>query len=93
MKDFGASYCAVLVSMIDGKMKEHSSNVLHAAHGISARISKLESRTRQLEDLIDDLKNSTDFYHGRTERRLTQVENTMTEVLNLPHRLSLNCYL
>ncbi|KAI4336199.1 hypothetical protein L6164_014754 [Bauhinia variegata] len=79
-RDVGAPNAAVIVSMIDKKMKEHTNNLFHAAHSISAQITQLESRRRRLEDLIDDVKDSIEFYHGRTERRLGELEDIMTEV-------------
>lgn len=77
----GASYGAAIVSMIDRKMKEHANRPLRAAHGISRKITQLENRTSQLEGLIDNLKDTTEFYHRRSERRLREVEDMMTEVL------------
>lgn len=76
----GASYGAAIVSMINREMKEHTNHLLRAAYGINAQITQLEARTRQLEGLIDNLKDSTEFYHRRTERRLGAVEDMMTEV-------------
>lgn len=81
----GASYGDAIVSLINREMKEHFNHVLRAAHGINAQIIQLESRTRQLQGLIDNLKDSTEFYHRRTERRLGEVEDKMTEVLSFKH--------
>ncbi|XP_054804556.1 uncharacterized protein LOC129307714 isoform X2 [Prosopis cineraria] len=75
-----ASYAAVIVSMIDRKMKGHVGHLLRAAHVISAQINQLENRSNQLEGLIDNLKDSTEFYYKKTERRLREVEDMMTEV-------------
>ncbi|KAF7838293.1 vegetative cell wall protein gp1 isoform X2 [Senna tora] len=76
----GTSYGAAIISMINRGMKEHSNHLLRAAHGISAQIAQLEARTRQLEGLIGNLKDSTEFYHRRAERRLGEVEDMMIEV-------------
>ncbi|KAK4264375.1 hypothetical protein QN277_025563 [Acacia crassicarpa] len=79
-KEDRAPYAAVIVSMIDGKMKGHVGRVLRAAHVISAQITRLENSSNQFEGLIDNLKDSTEFYHKKTERRLRELEDMMTEV-------------
>lgn len=43
-----------LVSAIDQTMKKHADSILHALEGVSARLSQLESRTRHLENTMDD---------------------------------------
>lgn len=82
-KEDGASYASVVVSMIDGKMKGHIGHLLRAAHVVSAQITRIEDGSNQLEGLIDNLKNSTEFYHRKTERRLRELEDMVTEVLSV----------
>ncbi|PSS35240.1 Pollen-specific leucine-rich repeat extensin-like protein [Actinidia chinensis var. chinensis] len=71
---------AALVSEIDKTMKKHADNILHALEGVSARISQLESRTRHLENSVDDLKISAGNNHGSTDGQLRQLENILREV-------------
>ncbi|GMH01259.1 hypothetical protein Nepgr_003098 [Nepenthes gracilis] len=70
----------LLISMIDDTIKKHSEDLLHAVYGVSARITQLESRTRQLENLMDDLKESIEFNFGRTDGDLRHLENILREV-------------
>ena len=62
-------------------MKKHADNLLHALEGLSARISQLESRTRHLENTMDDLKVSFGNNHGSTDGKLRQLENVLREVI------------
>lgn len=82
-----------LISMIDRKMEEHFKNLLHVMEGLNVRMCQLESRTRKIEDSVDELKDSSEFNHGRTEGKLRQLGNILTEVLLLlsffPLKLSL----
>ncbi|XP_052196467.1 protein transport protein SEC31 [Diospyros lotus] len=71
---------AALVSEIDQAMKKHVDNLLHALEAVSARISQLESRTRHLEDTMDDLKVSLGNNHGNTDGKLRQLDNIVREV-------------
>ncbi|XP_028769954.1 uncharacterized protein LOC114727411 [Neltuma alba] len=79
-REDGVSYAAVIASMIDGKMKGHVGRLLRAAHVISAQITQMENRNNQLEGSIANLKDSTEFYHRKTGRRLRELEDMMTEV-------------
>ncbi|XP_048435300.1 vacuolar protein-sorting protein bro1-like [Pyrus x bretschneideri] len=47
---------AVIQSEIDQTMKKHADNLLHVLEGVSARLTQLESRSRNLEDSVNDLK-------------------------------------
>uniref|UniRef100_A0A5B7BUF4 Putative proline-rich receptor-like protein kinase PERK10 isoform X1 n=1 Tax=Davidia involucrata TaxID=16924 RepID=A0A5B7BUF4_DAVIN len=76
-----------LISEIDRMMKDHVNNLLHAVDGISARLSQLETKTRQLENAVDDLKDSTEYNHGRTDGKLRQLENMLREVQDGIHFL------
>ena len=71
---------AELLSEIDRTMKKHADNLLNALEGLSARISQLESRTRHLENSMDDLKVSVGNNHGSTDGKLRQLENVLREV-------------
>ncbi|XP_024025327.1 uncharacterized protein LOC21397693 [Morus notabilis] len=79
-KNVGASSDRGLISMIDRKMEEHSKNLLHVMEGLNVRMCQLESRTRKIEDSVDELKDSSEFNHGWTEGKLTQLENILTEI-------------
>ena len=70
-----------LISVIDRKMEEYSKNLLHAVEGLSARLCQLETRTRKIEHSVDELKDSSVFNHERTEKKLWELENFLTEVL------------
>lgn len=69
-----------IVSAIDRTMKKHADSILHALEGVSARLSQLESRTRHLENSVDDLKISSGTNHGSTDGQLRQLENILREV-------------
>ncbi|KAF6157437.1 hypothetical protein GIB67_004375 [Kingdonia uniflora] len=65
---------------IDRTMKKHADNMLHALEGVSARLVQMESRTRNLESLVGDLKVSVENSHGSTNGKLRQLENILREV-------------
>ena len=71
---------AALISEIDRTMKKHADNLLHALEGVSARLSQLESRSRNLENSVDDLRTSVGNNHGNTDGKLRQIENMIREV-------------
>lgn len=71
---------AALISEIDKTMKKHVDNLMHALEGVSARISQLESRSRNLENSVDDLRTSVGNNHGNTDGKLRQIENIIREV-------------
>lgn len=72
---------ASIVSEIDQTMKKHVDNVLHALDTVSARLTQLESRTRNLENSVDDLKVAAENNHGGTDGKMRQLENILREVL------------
>ncbi|GLU12670.1 hypothetical protein SLE2022_293320 [Rubroshorea leprosula] len=76
----GASFVAALIHEIDGKIKEHMDTLLHAVGGLNARVTQMETRTRQLENAVDELKDSVEFNHGRTEGKLRDLHNILEEV-------------
>lgn len=73
-------YDAALLSEIDRTMKKHADNLLHALEGVSARLSQLETRSRHLENSVDDLKVSVGNNYGSTDGKMRQIENILREV-------------
>ncbi|KAL4568342.1 hypothetical protein LXL04_023952 [Taraxacum kok-saghyz] len=71
---------AALISEIDRTMKKHADNLMYALEGVSARISQLESRSRNLENSVDDLRTYFGNSHGNTDGKLRQIENIIREV-------------
>lgn len=80
MKNDHSVIDAALISEIDRTMKKHADNLMHALEGVSARISQLESRSRNLENSVDDLRTSVGNNHGNTDGKLRQIENIIREV-------------
>ncbi|XP_021891978.1 protein piccolo [Carica papaya] len=78
-KDRSVSDTAI-VSEIDRVMKKHTDNLLHAMEGVSARLTQLETRTRNLEVSVDDLKVSVGNNYGSTDGKMRQMENILREV-------------
>jgi hypothetical protein len=74
---------ATIVSEIDQTIKKHADNLLHVLEGVSARLTQLESRTRSLENSVDDLKVSVGNNHGSTDGKMRQLENILREVSSL----------
>lgn len=70
-----------LVAEIDKTVKKYMDNLTHAVDNMSARLSQLETRTRNLENSIDDLKVSVGNNHGITDGKMRLLENILTEVL------------
>lgn len=79
----GSRFDSTLVSEIDHTMKKYTDNLLHALDGVSARISQLETRTRQIENSVDDLKLSVGNNFGGTDGKLRQLENILREVQSI----------
>lgn len=71
---------AEILSEIDVIMKKHTDNLVHAIDSLSARLSQLESRTRQIEHSVDDLKESIGNNYGSTDGKMRQLENILREV-------------
>ncbi|XP_076885141.1 uncharacterized protein LOC143534564 [Bidens hawaiensis] len=71
---------AALISEIDRTMKKHTDNLMHALESVSARLSQLETRSRNLENSVDDLRTSVGSNHGNTDGKLRQIENLIREV-------------
>ncbi|CAK7328056.1 unnamed protein product [Dovyalis caffra] len=79
-KDQNAFDAAAIMSEIDRTMKKYSDNLLHVLEGVSARLTQLESRTRHLENSVDDLKLSVGNNHERTDGSMRQLHNILREV-------------
>ncbi|KAL8471287.1 hypothetical protein ACS0TY_028173 [Phlomoides rotata] len=69
-----------LVSDIERMMKKHMDNLIHAIDNMSSRLSQLETRTRNLEHSIDDLKVSVGNNHGSVDGKMRLLENILYEV-------------
>ncbi|KAL1205993.1 hypothetical protein V5N11_018068 [Cardamine amara subsp. amara] len=78
-KDRNAPELAI-ISAIDRTMKTHADNLLHVMEGVSARLTQLETRTRNLENLVDDVKVSVGNSHGNTDGKMRHLENILLEV-------------
>lgn len=74
------AYDATILSEIDQTMKKHADILLHSLEGVSARVTQMETRTRNLENLVDDLKVSVENDHGSTDGKLRQLVNILREV-------------
>ncbi|XP_075504537.1 uncharacterized protein LOC142541956 [Primulina tabacum] len=75
-----ASLSASLVSEIDKTVKKYTDNLMHTLDGVSARLSQLETRTRKLENSMDDLKESVGNNLGVIDGKLRQMGNILREV-------------
>ncbi|CAI9763189.1 unnamed protein product [Fraxinus pennsylvanica] len=69
-----------LVSEIDRIMMKYVNHLMHALDGVTARLLQLETKTRNLESLMDDLKFSVGDNHRSTDGKLRQMENIVREV-------------
>lgn len=78
-KDLGSVYSSLL-SEIDHTVKKYADNLLHAMEGVSARLSQLETRNRQIDNSVDELKLSIGNNHGVSDGKLRQLENILREV-------------
>ncbi|XP_055826330.1 uncharacterized protein LOC129894693 isoform X2 [Solanum dulcamara] len=71
---------ASLLSEMDYTVKKYADNLLHAIESVSVRLSQLETRSRQIESFVEELKLSVDNIHGNTDGKLRLVENILREV-------------
>jgi hypothetical protein len=74
------SFSEGAMSEIDQIMKKHADNLMHVLEGVSSRLTQMESRTRHLENVLDDLKVSVGNYYGSIDGKMRQLENIMREV-------------
>lgn len=72
-----------LVSDIERMLKKHMDNLIHAIDNMSSRLSQLETRTRNLEHSIDDLKVSVGNNHGSVDGKMRLLENILYEVSSI----------
>lgn len=79
-----------ILSEIDQTVKKHTENLLHVLEGVSARLTQLETRTRHLENSMDDLKVSVGNNHGSTDGKFRQLENILREVFYQSYPLPSN---
>ncbi|KAL0431642.1 UNVERIFIED_CONTAM: hypothetical protein Sradi_0790200 [Sesamum radiatum] len=79
-KPVNASLDVSLVSEIDRTMKKYADNLIHTLDGVSARLSQLETRSRNLENSMDDLKVSIENNQGNNDGKIRQLENILREV-------------
>lgn len=79
-KDRNAPESADIISAIDRTVKTHVDNLLHVMEGVSARLTQLETRTRNLENLVDDVKVAIGNSHGNTDGKMRHLENILLEV-------------
>ncbi|CAN1335057.1 hypothetical protein LINPERPRIM_LOCUS36609 [Linum perenne] len=75
-----AEFSNGLTAEINRMMNEHAGVLLRSVDRLSSHVSRMESRTQQLEDAFDDLKESVKFYQGKTNGQLQQLQNVLTEV-------------
>ncbi|CAN0890380.1 hypothetical protein LINGRAHAP2_LOCUS16402 [Linum grandiflorum] len=75
-----AEFSDGLTAQINRRMNEHAAVLLRSVERLSSHVSRMENRTRQLEDAFDDLKESVRFYQGKTDGQLLQLQNVLTEV-------------
>ncbi|XP_050224640.1 vacuolar protein-sorting protein bro1 [Mercurialis annua] len=71
---------AAMMSEIDKTMKKYTNNLLHILEGVSARLTQLESRSRHLENTVDELKVSIGNNHGNTDGKIEQVEKVLIKL-------------
>lgn len=69
-----------LVSDIERMVMKHMETLMHGIDNLSSRLSQLETKTRNIEHSIDDLKMSVGNNHGAIDGKLRLLENILTEV-------------
>lgn len=69
-----------IILEIDRTMSKYTENLMHTLEGVSARLSQMETRTRHLENSVDDLKVTVGNNHGSTDGKLRHLENILREV-------------
>ncbi|KAI4375340.1 hypothetical protein MLD38_013223 [Melastoma candidum] len=69
-----------LLLEINRTMKKHTDSLLHALEGVSARLTQLETRARNLENSVDDLKVSVGNNHESPDGKTRYLENILKEV-------------
>lgn len=72
--------CDDIMVAIDRAIKRHNDNLLYSLEGINSKLAQLDSRTRLLENSLDDLKMSIGDTVGKSDGKLKQLENILIEV-------------
>ncbi|KAL3833135.1 hypothetical protein ACJIZ3_007871 [Penstemon smallii] len=86
-KPDNASLDVSFVSEIERTVKKYTDSLMHAMDGVSDQLSDLETRARNLEHLVDDLKGSIENSHESTDGKLGQLENIFREVQTGVHAI------
>ncbi|CAI0447513.1 unnamed protein product [Linum tenue] len=69
-----------LIAEMNRRMDEHAAALLRSVESLSRHVSRMEIRTRQLEGAFDDLRDSMEFYQGKTGGQLQKLQSILTEV-------------
>lgn len=69
-----------LIAKTNQIIEENEKNILHAVRVASASVTQLDSRTRRLENSMDDLKVCAEYNHCRTDEKLRELESILKEV-------------
>ena len=60
-------------------MKKHMDNLHHVLEGVSAQLTRLETRIYHLESSMNDLKVSVGNNHGFTDEKLSLLANILIQ--------------
>ncbi|XP_010435634.1 PREDICTED: proline-rich receptor-like protein kinase PERK9 [Camelina sativa] len=71
------SNTTTILSDIDSTVKKHVDTLLHVMEAVCARLTQLETRTLNLQNLVDDLKVSVD---NTNDVKFTQLKTILLEV-------------
>ncbi|XP_071738979.1 uncharacterized protein [Rutidosis leptorrhynchoides] len=71
---------AALLVLIDKSMKKHADNLMNALEGINARLIRLEDKSRQLENSVDDLKEALMNNQESTDGKFRHIHIAIKEV-------------
>ncbi|XP_010496293.2 PREDICTED: CCR4-NOT transcription complex subunit 3-like [Camelina sativa] len=71
------SNTTTILSEIDTTVKKHVDTLLHVMESVCSRLTQLETRTLNLQNLVDDLKVSVD---NTTDAKFTQLTTILLEV-------------
>ncbi|XP_024969932.1 uncharacterized protein LOC112509289 isoform X2 [Cynara cardunculus var. scolymus] len=80
MEELGTFDNGALIFQLDNIMKNLSDNLQHRIEGIDTQISRLEDETCKIHKYVEDVKDSTERYHGTTHRKLRQMHSILQEV-------------
>ncbi|XP_076947582.1 uncharacterized protein LOC143619576 [Bidens hawaiensis] len=77
---FGAFDNEALLCKLDNTMKNISDKLHLKIDGIGTQISHLEDEACKLDNYVEDVKNSDEWYHETTHRKLRRMESILQEV-------------